>query len=280
MGHESKEQKKRKAYQKSHPVFCGLGHASHPQAYNKGKTHVKKKRRIVLFQLALLTAATPPALGEEIAADLYYVPAFRSGHNLSLFASEGYNTWYVSQKGNNLSPENQIPSVSTKAFVHGLTVRYAYHINLVGSYGFFVGSSAGFRLSEGPYGEGDFFFPGYSIFFPTALGGLVWNLQNPQIRFLIGGEYGAALFPQMSVTTKEGERHKLSPVPNVVSVWGGFDKFWDEHHALSIQAGYRHTFLPCLDDCSNTSIYLNNIKIQGDEAILNVGVTWLLDGLF
>lgn len=227
----------------------------------------------VLFTLALLIFPASSMCAEINENDAVFLPTFRSGHNLSLLLTGERSSWYVSSE--NTAPSEQVPSLHTHSFAPSVYFRYAYHIHIISGFGFFVGSTTGFILSEGPYGDPSF-SPGYGIAFPSVLGGLVMNF-GLKFRLLTGAEYGAVWYPKMSVTTVGNTTHDLGPAPNMVSFFAGGDYYLGSNTAVTAQAGIRSIRKPCLSDCNNT-MYLNSLSIHRESYFVQLGTTWSLGG--
>ncbi len=233
---------------------------------------------MILFSLS--------AYAEQSDDEDYFLPNFRSGHNLSLFLSGEYTTWNANQTPDSSNPDNAVtvdPAQESKA-VMALFFRYTYHVNIISSFGFFVGSTAGFLVSNGNYGKENNFYPGYGIAFPTVLGGLVQGLGQ-DFRLLAGIEYGAVWFPQMKIYSHSKDPNDptkiitaekdLSPAPDMVSIFVGLDNFLTRNTALSFNVGYRQIKNPCLNRCSS-SIYLNSLSLTSNSYYTQIGVTWLV----
>ena len=220
--------------------------------------------------------------GAENDSDGYFFPSFRSGHNLSLFLSAEYTTWRANQSlvpSNPGDTDDQIRSVTINSAqeskpVLALFFRYAYHINIISSFGFFVGSTIGLFSSNGSYGKQKNFYPGYGIAFPTVLGGLVQGIGQ-DFRLMTGIEYGAVWFPQMKIFTQSNEEKGLSPAPDMFGIFVGVDNFLTRNTALSFNVGYRQVTNPCLNNCSS-SIYLNSLSLTSKSYYTQLGVTWLV----
>lgn len=202
----------------------------------------------------------------------YFRPSFRSGHNATLLLSGEYTTWKVSQNAGNAINQEAISAIQQTKLVPALFFRYSYHFNIISSFGFFIGSTAGFIASNGSYGN---FYPGYGISFPTVTLGLVQNVED-FFRLLIGGEYGAIWYPNMTIKTDSGTTNSLAAVPNIFSVYLGSDFFLERHTAISTQIGGRYFYVPCLNSCSNSN-YVNSLSIQGQSIYAQAGLTWLFN---
>lgn len=202
----------------------------------------------------------------------YFQPDFRSGHNMTILLSGEYTTWSVSQSSASVTNQDAVSSIQQSKFIPGLFLRYSYHFNFISSFGFFVGSTAGFVASNGYYGS---FFPGYGIFLPTVTLGLVQNFPG-LLRLIAGAEYGAAWYPNMTVTTHSGTVNSLSAIPHIFSGYVGTDFFFDRHTAFSTQVGGRYFYVPCLNSCSSSN-YLNSFDIRGQSLFAQAGLTWLFN---
>lgn len=201
-----------------------------------------------------------------------YLPSFRSGHNVSVFLSGEYNTWSITQNASAATNQALISPILQSRFVPAVFVRYTYDINIAGSTGFFLGSTAGLLAEQGSYGN---FTAGYGISFPTATIGLIQNFKNVA-RAFVGAEYGAVWFPQMTIQTDSGISEPLAGVPGVFSLYVGSDFFIDTNTAFTAQIGGRYSYMPCLNGC-NSSTYLNTLTIQGQSEFVQLGMTWLIN---
>lgn len=248
-----------------------------------------KKITFCIVYLVLFTFLGSAVYASNNDDEDYFTPNFRSGHNLSLFLSGEYTTWGANQASVPSTPSNtsdtpeqindKVKAVTIDAAqgnkaVIALFFRYSYHINIISSFGFFVGSTVGILASNGSYGAQKNFYPGYGISFPTVLGGLVQGIgQN--FRILSGIEYGAVWFPKMRIYTQSGIEKDLSPVPDMFGFFGGIDNFLSRNTAISLNVGYRQIHNPCLNACSN-SLYLNSLSITNKSYYTQLGITWLL----
>ncbi|KAB8029794.1 hypothetical protein [Fluviispira multicolorata] len=209
---------------------------------------------------------------DETEENTSYTPVFRSGHTLSLLTSWDHSTWNVSQ--NSASSFGTISSLSETRLGVGLYLRYAYHINIVSNFGFFLGTTAGLLLPVSNYGS---LKPVYGYAFPTVMGGLSLNFSQ-NYRLLTGAEYGAAWFPDMTIltdttSTAASTSRALAPVPDVFSYFVGLDYFYKKNLALSFQTGYRLTKITCLNNCSSTS-FLNTLSINNKSIFAQLGLTF------
>ena len=240
----------------------------------------------ILLHCFLILIVCPTLQAKEITQDTEeFLPSFRSGHNISLFLSGEYSNWAMTQTN---APKNilgtqagfdavTVDSANQTKLLGSLFFRYTYHINILAGFGFFVGSTVGLFSPNGNYGDKQNFYVGYGVSFPTVLGGLVQNIgQN--FRLIGGIEYGAAWFPKMSVTTRSGSEQLLAPVPDMLSIYVGLDRFLKKNLALTIHFGYRQIMNTCLDNCSS-SLYLNNFNITNQNYFTQAGFTWMVGGL-
>jgi hypothetical protein len=238
--------------------------------------------KIVYVFLLLSNISSSLVYAKENDKDSVFLPAFRSGHNLSLLLSSEYMRWNTSQINlnnsfqENFNQPNNISSASEAKTTVSIIFRYAYHINIISSFGVFVGSSAGITASNGYYGIERNFYPGYGILFPTVLGGLVQNFGQ-EFRILSGIEYGAIWYPRMAINNQGYQEKELSAVPDTYAFFIGVDDFFQKNKALSLNLGYRRTNSPSLDQ-GNSSIFLNSLNITSAGYYIQFGVTWLLQG--
>ncbi|APJ04420.1 hypothetical protein AXG55_11080 [Silvanigrella aquatica] len=221
-----------------------------------------------VYMLAYLLKFTSTVFAQEdVINEQTYIPIFRSGHNLSILYSFEYSTWSLNQTSSASSQDTISPLVNSG--INSLfLLRYAYHINIVSNFGFFVGTTAGFIIDMGNYGN---LRQGYGFSFPTMLGGLSLNLgQN--FRLLSGAEYGANWYPAMSITTDARVPNTIAPVPDMFAVFGGMDYFFQKDKAFSFQLGWRHqNITPLNNNASGT--YLNTLKIYSDSYFAQLGLT-------
>ncbi|WP_186647291.1 hypothetical protein [Fluviispira vulneris] len=204
---------------------------------------------------------------EDTEENTLYTPTFRSGHTLSLLSSWERSTWHLNQTQS--SSFGNISPISETRMGIALYFRYAYHINIVSNFGFFLGSTTGVIFPTTDYGN---LKPGVGIAFPTALVGLSLNLKK-QYRLFTGAEYGANWYPDMIVITDNGASRALAPVPDMLSFFGGLDYFYKKSLAFSFQSGYRITILRCTNNCSSTS-FLNTLSISNQSVFVQLGLTW------
>lgn len=212
------------------------------------------------------------------ASEDYFLPTFRAGHNLSLLLSGEMTTWNANQSTAPRTTGNledvTIDSAQQGKAIIAVLFRYAYHINIISGFGFFVGSTGGLFFSNGNYGRQQNFYPGYGISFPTVLGGLLQGIGQ-DFRILAGAEYGAVWFPQMKISSQSGIAYELSTVPDMYSFFLGMDSFLSRTSAITFNVGYRQIHNPCLSGCS-TSVYSNSLSITSKSYFAQLGFTWSL----
>lgn len=201
---------------------------------------------------------------EDVMNENAYVPVFRAGHNLSFFYSAEYSTWTIDQDATSVESE-KIKPLSQTGVNSGVFVRYAYHINIVSNFGFFVGTTAGALVDMGTYGR---LKQGYGFAFPTILAGLTLNLGQ-SFRFFSGAEYGATWYPEMTITTDRGIAKVIGPVPEMYSVFGGVDYFFSKNKAFLFQMGWRNQTVSNLNNASS----LNTLSIQNNSYFAQAGLT-------
>ena len=113
---------------------------------------------------------------------------------------------------------------------------------------------------------------GYGFSFPTMLSGLTLNVgQN--FRLLSGAEYGANLYPSMSITTNSGVQNTIAPVPDMFSVFVGGDYFFKRNKAFSLQLGWRRQNVTTLNN-NSSGTYLNLLSIHNDSYFMQIGLTF------
>ncbi len=218
--------------------------------------------------------APPATHTTRVDEEETFVPSFRSGHNLSAFISGEYTNWNVIQSSTPSTQDDAIQRVDASKPVIGLFFRYAYHINIISSFGFFIGSTVGIFASNGSYGLAKNFYPGYGVPFPTVMAGLVQNIGQ-DFRLLAGTEYSAAWFPKMTISSNNGVNKALNPTLDMISVFTGVDHFLNQNTAISLNLGYRQMRNPCLNNCIIPP-YINSLKIVGQSYFTQLGVTWVV----
>src|SRR6185312_5808277 len=96
----------------------------------------KMKTTISLF--VCLLSFNIPIYADQNEEEEYFLPSFRSGHNLSLFLSGENTTWNASQTTPPATSDGIIDSAQQTKIVMSVFFRYAYHVNIISSFGFFV----------------------------------------------------------------------------------------------------------------------------------------------
>ncbi|WGL60645.1 hypothetical protein QEJ31_03385 [Pigmentibacter sp. JX0631] len=204
---------------------------------------------------------------DEVVEKFDYVPDFRAGHNLSLLLSGEYSTWNFHQNSAS-SNQNVISDFSKTGGNAAFYLRYAYHINIISFFGFFIGTTAGILSEVESYGK---LSQGYGVLFPTLLGGLVANMGQ-HFRLLSGFEYGATWYPEMKITTNSGNDKMISPVPDMFSAFVGLDYFVTRNKAITFQGGWRKQSLIILNNGSSNT-YLNTIGLENESYFVALGLT-------
>ena len=223
-------------------------------------THIYILAQVLFFTSRVLAQ-------EDVANEDTYIPIFRSGHSVSFLYSAEYSTWMVNQNSAATSQETITP-FSKSSMNSAFFIRYAYHINIVSNFGFFVGTTAGTIIDMGSYGN---LKQSYGIAFPTIMTGLSLNLgQN--FRILTGAEYGATWYPEMTITTDSGISKTIAPVPDMFSVFGGFDYFFTRNKAFTFQLGWRYQEVTPLNN-NSSGTYLNSLSIQNNSYFAQIGLT-------
>ncbi len=204
---------------------------------------------------------------EDVANEDTYIPIFRSGHNVTFLYSAEYSTWTLNQNSAATSQE-KISALSQTTMNSAFFIRYAYHINIVSNFGFFVGTTAGAMIDMGNSGR---LKQSYGFAFPTIMGGLSLNLgQN--YRLLSGAEYGATWYPEMTITTDSGISKTIAPVPDMFTVFGGLDYFFSKNKAFTFQLGWRSQEITSLNN-NSSGTYLNSLTIQNNSYFTQIGLT-------
>lgn len=204
---------------------------------------------------------------EKVVDDFGYIPVFRSGHNLSILASGELSTWSFKQNSY-ATNQDAISPFSNTGSNAALYLRYAYHINIISFFGFFIGTTAGVIAEVEPYGK---LKQGYGFLFPTLLGGLVANIGQ-HFRLLTGIEYGATWYPEMKLVTNSGKEKLISPVPDMYSLFAGVDYFVTKNKAITVQGGWRKQTLVSLNN-SSSNTYLNTIELENESYFVALGLT-------
>lgn len=251
---------------------------SHNKYKERKQSFLKKKRHffqspffkivIYIFILAQPLFFTNLLFAQQdVANDDTYIPIFRSGHNLTILYSFEYSRWTVKQESVPIDQE-KISPLSKTGMNSYLFIRYAYHINIVYNFGFFVGTTAGVITDMGTYGK---LKQSYGLAFPTIMSGLSLNLgQN--FRILGGIEYGATWYPEMEMTTDSGVVKTIAPVPDMFSVFGGIDYFFSKNKAFTFQLGWRSQNVITLSN-NSSAMYLNTLSIKNNSYFAQIGLT-------
>ena len=132
---------------------------------------------------------------KKVVDDFGYIPRFRSGPNLSILASGEFSTWSFKQNSYATNQDAISPFSNTGSNV-ALYLRYAYHINNISFFGFFISTTAGVIAEVEPYGK---IKTRLWFLFPTLLGGLVANIGQHFRLFNRGIEYGATWYPEVEI---------------------------------------------------------------------------------
>jgi hypothetical protein len=204
---------------------------------------------------------------EDVANENTYIPIFRSGHSITFLYSAEYSTWAVNQN-TAATRQEKISSFSHTDMNSAFFIRYAYHINIISNFGFFIGTAAGAIIDMGSYGNLN---QSYGFAFPTIMGGLSLNLAQ-NYRILSGAEYGATWYPEMSITSTSGVSKTIAPVPDMFSIFGGIDYFFSKNKAINFQLGWRHQEITPLNN-NSSGTYLNSLTIKNDSYFAQVGLT-------
>lgn len=254
--YQSDEDKNKKRSQ----IFLNQKRHFFQSPYYRNFVHIFILTQSLFFTNALLAQ-------EDVVNEETYIPIFRSGHNLSILYSAEYSTWTVNQNFG-LEGQEKISPFSRTEMNSALFVRYAYHINIVSVFGFFVGTTAGVFANTGSYGQ---LKQSYGFEFPTIMAGLSLNFGQ-SFRLLGGAEYGATWYPEMAITTDSGVSKTIAPVPDMFSVFGGIDYFFSKNKAITFQLGWRtQEVTPLNNDSSGT--YLNSLSIHNESYFAQVGLT-------
>lgn len=204
---------------------------------------------------------------EEVVEVLDYVPVFRAGHSLSLLMSGEYTTWEF-QQSSAATNQDKISPFNNSGANAAFYVRYAYHINIISFFGFFIGTTAGAMLEVEPFGS---LKQSYGFLLPTLLGGLVANIGH-NARILAGIEYGATWYPEMKLITDTDQSKTIAPVPDMYTVFGGLDYFVTWNKAFTFQTGWRKQILGTLNNNSSNT-YLNTISLKNESYFIALGFT-------
>lgn len=234
----------------------------------------------VVFPFFLVCGVADRVFAKDDSTIDFYQPTFRSGHNVSAFLTEEYINWYAAQNQAPTGTDStvralKIDTVDTSKLNMGLYFRYAYHINIISNFGFFVGSTTGMFMPFGIYGVHRNFTPGLGLALPSVLGGLVLGL-GPNYRMTGGAEYGAIYFPMMKIYTEANDQKVLSPTSDMINAYIQLEKNFHRDSLYILGFGYRKTFNPQING-GNDSVYTNSLTLRSKGWYMQVGLNWLIE---
>ena len=159
-----------------------------------------------------------------------FVRRFRRDHNFSLALGVGSASWQVEKFGTIQGRRYDNTSLFS-------LMRFAYHVQLVRGFGYFLGSTVGYNYETADSRRP--FRPTSAIRFPGVLGGLVMNF-TPSLRAGVGGD--------IYLERHDGvqERDRIDPDPEisfnmqVFELHAFFDIFYSINWALRISGGGRY----------------------------------------
>lgn len=163
----------------------------------------------------------------------------------------------------------------------GANVRYSFHLNLSGNFGFALGTGVSAFFHPGELGGS--VTPGTGITFPSLAVGLVQSL-GPSARITGYFEYAAVYFHRFRVWAKPGrdaagnqlepERVSTSFVPDSLSGILVVEQFVTSSLALCVTGGYRFVSTYCLGGGCGSSAFVNSIRFTQEGLLLGLGLNW------
>ena len=185
---------------------------------------VKLAFQIILMAIPAMIAscdgyAQPTALDKKTRWQ-GYVRNFRDDHHFSLSTGLSKSTWQV-------RPAGHVAGFQTVSLGYYAKLRYAFHIQIWRSMGYFLGSSVGGIVERTPT-AGDSFQPASSVHLPGFLAGLVFDL-TPALRFGIGVD---TYLERLDGVRYSDEYYSTSLSVNMISMVDGMF-FMDVFHQLS-----------------------------------------------
>ncbi len=140
---------------------------------------------------ALISQEKTAETSEAEASDLWrrYIRDFRSEHHFSLMVGYQKSNW-------ELAEFNLPQKYDYMSDIYGLRLHYTYHIQLVESFGFYLGTGlgGGWESSE----NSNEFNPSYYYSLPSLKLGLVYNFST-YLRGIIGYEQYLKRYDQMRI---------------------------------------------------------------------------------
>ncbi|MBX9703813.1 MAG: hypothetical protein K2X39_06635 [Silvanigrellaceae bacterium] len=199
-----------------------------------------------------------------------YKALFRPGHHLTFLAGVERSRWRLKADSNSNAQSSTTENISPVVLF-----RYAYHMHLLGRFGIFLGTTAGYIHQQT---QRDAFDPNYAVILPSAMFGIVQNFTADE-RYLIGVEFAAIRYPEMRVTQKESsQRISMASTLDSLDVYGALEHFFTKDLAVSFQIGWRYVQNTCIGDCSK-SMYLNNFDMTDSAFFALLGVNWQVGDL-
>lgn len=193
-----------------------------------------------------------------------YTTRFIAGHKTSLILGTTLNNWYIRDNNN----DNEIQSVNLEG---NILFDYQFHINLLGKVGMFFGTKTGLSYDLVKTGDID---SNLGIYLPSVVFGIVDNHKTGQ-RVFATIEYSAIYYYKLKI----GEPPYSSDIPNAVSLYLGYEKFFKQSLSYSLLLGYRYlnnnpVFIKWLGNFSNKEDQTYHIKQH--SLFFQVGLNWQL----
>lgn len=192
-----------------------------------------------------------------------YVPRFRPGHSLSFFGLVQRNDWKIDSVG--FVSDARVVDYSFVA-----SLRYAFHVNLVGQFGLLLGSSLGAEFGNARIAG---FASGSAVRFPSLNFGLVQALKNRN-RVSLNVETSANWYPAMKSIDANGQNIVIGPIPDRISVFSQYDVFTDRDQAISIVFGAQRVCSLCFCRLSESDTAVNRISFSNFSVYLGAGLSW------
>ena len=194
----------------------------------------------LFFLLAGSCFAEEEDVTSSTQIDYDYDARFRPGHNATILFSLRQSIWSFSMDETTVSSSG----LSSEVFA-----RYAFHVNIFGKLGFFMGSTAGVGNDVTHSRQ---IAPGYAIYFPSMTVGFVHDYSRKS-RALVGAEYAAIWYPNMRVRINN-QQYKVSEIPTTFAFFIGMESVFGKNISLGVQAGYRFTDNKNIDAFGNNGL--------------------------
>ena len=217
---------------------------------------MRKDRKIKFFILLILldffvskaTAQTNSLDGVEIEQWDRYIRKFRRDHHLSLITSYDRGSWDVRHFG----PVDDQSFVSTGIET---TLEYTFHIQIIGRFGYSLGTSAGYMF-ERAGSKDERFTPASAWKLPGLVGQLVYNI-DPAARIFVGGAAYLARFNGFRVVQDDGSDDRAALTAEAFSFQTGIDLFYTINSGVRFFYNRQLMMINRLDD----SNYLSNAHL-------------------